>query len=95
MRFIWDPEKAETNLKNHGISFAEAMEAFFDPNADEDFDREHSDQEPRYDLIGFSSRRLLFVVFKEEMEEEDEVIRIISARKAEKKQRIKYEKRKG
>ena len=92
IRFTWDPEKAEINLRNHGISFAEATEAFVDPNADEDFDREHSDEEPRYDLIGFSSRRLLFVVFKEE---EDGIFRIISARKAEKKQRIKYEKRKG
>jgi uncharacterized DUF497 family protein len=92
MRFTWDAEKAKANLRNHGISFAEAMEAFADPNADEDFDREHSDEEPRYDLIGFSSRRLLFVVF---MEQEDGTFRIISARKAEKKQRVKYEKRKG
>ena len=92
MRFTWDLAKAEANLRNHGISFAEAMEAFTDPPADEDFDREHSDQEPRYDLIGFSSPRLLFVVFTEQ---KDGTFRIISARKAEKKQRVKYEKRKG
>lgn len=84
--------KANLNLIRHRISFEEACEAFFDPNAIDDFDVEHSVSETRYNLIGLSSRRLLFVVHTEKKETEGEVIvRIISARKAEKKHRSLYE----
>jgi uncharacterized DUF497 family protein len=86
--FEWDPDKAEANLRHHGVSLEEAMEAFLDPNVIEDFDTEHSVHESRYNLIGLSSRRLLFVVYSEP---EDGVIRIISARKAERKHRRVYE----
>lgn len=82
MRFEWDPVKADVNLKRHGISFEEAVEAFFDPYAADDYDAEHSEYETRWNLIGLSGRRLLFVVYTEP---EENVIRIISARKAEKK----------
>lgn len=87
MRFEWDPNKAEINLRRHKVSFEEAVEAFFDPEAVDDFDPDHSEQETRYNLIGLSSRRLLFVVYTEEAAE---VIRLISARKAEKKHRRIY-----
>lgn len=88
MRFEWDPDKAATNLKRHRVSFEEAVEAFFDPTAVDDFDPEHSLEETRFNLIGLSSRRLLFVVYTQP---EDDVIRIVSARKAEKKHQGIYE----
>jgi uncharacterized DUF497 family protein len=87
VRFEWDPNKAVINLRRHGVSFEEALEAFFDPNAVDDFDADHSEDEARYNLIGLSSRRLLFVAYTEP---EEDVIHLISARKAEKKHRRIY-----
>ena len=55
MRFEWDPVKADINMKRHGIRFEEAVESFFDPDAADDYDDEHSEYEDRYNLIGFSS----------------------------------------
>ncbi len=91
MRFEWDEAKATVNLKTRGVSFKEAVEVFFDPNAVEGFDAEHSDEEDRFYIIGFSSRRLLFVVYAERLQ--GDVIRIISARKAEGKKQKEYEER--
>lgn len=89
MNFDWDNKKAEANLKAHDVSFDEAQEAFLDPNAVEFYDADHSTQtEKRYNLIGLSSRRLLFVVYTEL---EGSTVWIISARKAENKQRKLYE----
>lgn len=89
MKFDWDNRKAEANLKAHDVSFDEAQEAFFDPNAIEFYDADHSTRtETRYNLIGLSSRRLLFVVYTEL---EGTTAWIISARKAENKQRKLYE----
>ena len=88
MRFIWDPNKAAINIQRHRVSFEEAMEAFFDQNAVDDYDIEHSDDESRFNLIGLSSRRLLFVVYTEP---EEGTIHIISARRAEGKQQRIYE----
>lgn len=88
MRFEWDENKAAINLKRHRISFEEAVESFFDPHALDDFDIAHSDDESRYNLIGLSSRRLLFVVYTEP---EEGLIHLISARKAEMKHRKIYE----
>jgi uncharacterized DUF497 family protein len=87
VQFEWDPDKAAINWKRHRVSFEEAVEAFFDPQAVDDFDPEHSLEESRFNLIGLSSRRLLFVVYTEVRKE---VIRLISARKAEKKHRSIY-----
>lgn len=89
MRFIWDDDKAEENEKNHGVTFDEATEIFSDPNISEEFDGMHSDDEARYIAIGLSGRRLLLVVFSEP---EPNVIRVISARKAGKRAKQKYEK---
>lgn len=88
LKFEWDPDKADRNWQRHKIRFEEAVEAFFDPSAVEDYDIEHSLHEPRYNLIGLSSRRLLFIVYAEPGKG---VIRIISARKAEGKYRKIYE----
>jgi len=88
MRFEWDPDKVAMNVQKHGVSFEEACEVFDDPNAVDAFDAEHSVRESRFTVIGFSSRRLLFVVFTERA---GDAIRIISARKATRRERSKYE----
>ena len=88
MRFEWDDEKALANLKKHGVSFGEATEVFYDPNALEDYDAAHSDEEKRFFIIGVSSLRLLYVVYAERA---GDVVRIISARKADKVERENYE----
>ncbi|HEX9961432.1 MAG TPA: BrnT family toxin, partial [Pyrinomonadaceae bacterium] len=75
MKFEWNEEKAAANLKIHGVSFEEAIEVFFDPNAVEGFDSKHSIRENRFYIIGFSSRRLLYVVYAEKLR--DNVIRLI------------------
>ncbi len=90
MKFGWDEKKAEENLRDHGVAFDEAQEVFVDRNAIDIFDSEHSTpQESRYNIIGLSSRRLLFVAYTEL---EDKTIWLISARKAEAKYRKQYEK---
>ena len=88
MRFEWDDQKAVANLKKHGVSFGEATEVFYDPNALEDYDAAHSDEEARFFIIGLSSRRLLYVIYAERR---SDVIRIISARKADQVERQMYE----
>lgn len=79
MRFEWDDQKAIANLERHGVSFGQATEVFYDPNAIEDYDVEHSVDEARFVIIGLSSRRLLYVVYAERAAD---LVRIISARKA-------------
>ena len=84
MTFEWDENKAaENERKREGVTFKEAAETFLDANAVEDYDAEHSDAgEIRYIRIGNSSKRLLRVSFTVRADEgEDEIIRIISARK--------------
>lgn len=85
----WDNKKAEANLKNHGVTFEEATTVLFSENTIELEDLRHSEQ--RFIVIGFSARtRLLTVVYAYRYEDE---IRIISARKATKKEAKKYEER--
>ena len=82
LKFEWDPKKAARNVRKHGISFEEAQTVFEDPNHWLDFDREHSDEEERSLIIGLSSRmRFLSVVYTEH-DETIQLIRIISARRA-------------
>ena len=90
MRFEWDAEKASINLTKHEIAFDEATEVFYDPNAVEGFDILHSATEPRFFVIGFSTRRLMFVVYTESAED---TLRIISARRTSKTERELYERR--
>lgn len=85
--FIWDEEKAKYNKKKHGISFETAVLVFCDPLLYELYDEDHSLQEERFKYIGCAMGELmLFVVATDR----DEKIRIISARKATKNERIKY-----
>ena len=88
MRFEWDAKKASENFAKHGVHFYEAAEVFYDRNALDDYDAEHSTIEARFFIIGLSTRRLLFVVYTEP---EADVVRIISARKAGRLEREVYE----
>jgi uncharacterized protein len=86
--FEWDPKKARQNIKMHGISFDEASTAFCDPLSITIDDPLHSKGEERLVLIGESLRgRLLVVVHTER----GDSVRIISARLATNKERLRYE----
>ena len=89
IEFLWDEKKNASNQKKHGISFDEAKTCFEDEHARIFFDVEHSKNEERSILIGLSSvLRTLVVVFTErnEVASEHVINRIISARKATKKE---------
>lgn len=86
MRFTWHDKKARSNAKKHGVSFDEAATVFADPLAIVVEDAVH---EERSILIGLSTKhRVLFTVF---VEFSDDVVRIISARRATSYERKKYE----
>ena len=87
--FEWDDKKDKTNKRQHGVSFEEARTAFYDENAIQYFDPDHSDEEGRFILVGISFKLKVLVVchcFRES----DSVIRIISARKADKEEEYEY-----
>ena len=89
LRFSWDNRKNKINQKKHGISFEEAQTVFFDENAIEFFDPDHSESEDRFLMLGLSYRlRILVVCYC--LRESDSEIRIISARKATKKEQKVY-----
>ena len=86
MRFTWDPPKAQTNVRKHGVTFEEASTVFADPLALILNDTAHSD---RSLIIGESVvRRILVAVF---VEIADDEIRLISARRATRHERTSYE----
>ncbi len=88
MKFEWDINKAALNIKNHGISFDEAKEAFFDDFALDVYDVSHSDfTEQRFQLLGLTVKDVLLVVYTVRYEE---IYRIISARKATKSEEKSY-----
>jgi uncharacterized DUF497 family protein len=87
LRFIWDKDKNRENLKKHGIDFNTAIFVFKDPNYIRIFDKVHSTNEERWNIIGIVNDVVLFVV---ETEITDNIIRIISARKANRSEREKY-----
>jgi len=86
--FEWDPQKAKSNLEKHGVSFEEASTAFEDPLSLTISDPLHSIDEERMVLIGMSHRDRALVVVHTEREDN---IRIISAKKATRKERKNYE----
>lgn len=80
-RFVWNEDKARSNLLKHGVSFEEATAVFDDPHARSYFDSDHSQDENRFILLGMTSgARLLIVCYC--YRENGTTIRIISARKA-------------
>ncbi len=92
IRFEWDGAKNKLNRSKHGIWFEEAQSVFDDLTSHVFSDPEHSDEEDRFLILGVSSAaRLLIVVHC--YKESDSVIRIISARKATKKEAKYYEER--
>ena len=87
-RFEWNPDKADRNLCKHGISFEEAGTVFDDPLFITVLDEEHSVDEERYITLGLSvTGRLLLIAHTDRQG----TIRIISARKATKRERRFYE----
>ena len=89
IRFGWDGAKARANLRKHGVSFEEAQTVFYDEFAIQFFDDEHSGDEGRFLLLGMSSgSRLLLVCHCER--ESGHILRIISARKATKRESTFY-----
>ena len=88
IQFEWDNHKNEINIRKHKISFEEAKTVFYDKNARIIADPEHSQDEGRFIILGLSSALRLLVVCHC-YRKNDEVIRIISARKATKNE-IKY-----
>ncbi len=90
--FAWDSAKAATNLRKHGVSFAEAETVFADDHALLRDDPDHSADERRFILLGLSaSLRVLVVVHG--YREKDVVVRLISARKATHSERAQYDAR--
>lgn len=92
IRFDWDERKNKTNQKKHGISFEEAQGVFFDDDALVYDDPNHSEGEDRFLIIGRSFKLRILMICH--CYRDDEVIRIISARKATSKERFFYD-RKG
>lgn len=88
MDFEWDPRKAATNLRKHGVSFTEAGTVFGDELAITVPDPDHSDQEDRFITIGWSNRHRLLMVSHTDRSDR---IRIISARELTRNERKAYE----
>ncbi|MBW1942769.1 MAG: BrnT family toxin [Deltaproteobacteria bacterium] len=81
LRFEWDERKEKANIKKHGVSFNEARTVFYDENAIQFSDPDHSESEDRFILLGISLKLRILIVchcFRES----ETVVRIISARKA-------------
>ena len=95
IRFLWDPAKAASNLRKHGISFETAVRAFADPFALTEQDR-IEDGEQRWQTLGVVEGYLLILVAHVSWEEDEDgqpidIIHIISARAADRKERRRYE----
>ncbi len=89
IRFEWDEKKNRENRRKHGVSFDEAQTVFFDENAIRFFDPDHSEDEDRFLMLGISFRLRTLVVCHC-YRAGDAVIRIISARKANRKEEKVY-----
>ena len=93
--FEWDPAKAKTNIKKHRVGFDRATEIFIDPMMLTIFDEAHSESEDRWITVGQDRNNVTLVVvhtFKE-VNQSDAVIRILSARRATKKEGRQYHSR--
>lgn len=90
IKFEWNPAKAASNLKKHGVSFEEAQTVFYDEFAVQFYDEPHSAEEDRFLMLGMSSGAHLLLVCHCERDGGD-IIRIISARKATKQESSYYE----
>ena len=89
MRFEWDENTNRIDMEKHGISFSEASTVFYDENAVLFDDPDHSEQEDRFLMIGFSQKARICIV-SHCYRGDDDIIRIISARKATKRESEAY-----
>ncbi len=93
MIYEWDAAKARSNLRKHKVSFEEAATVFLDPFAITFDDPDHSNDEQRFVTIGWSSRhRMLFLAHADR---EPDRIRIITARKATRRESNDYQQTKS
>jgi len=90
--FEWDPKKAKNNIKKHKVSFERAASIFLDPRAITIFDEEHSQKEERWVTMGIDRTGVLLVAVHtfQKINKDQYKIRIISARKATKKETKQY-----
>ena len=89
LRFEWDEKQAKANVRKHGVSFEEARTAFYDENAIQFYDPDHSEEEDRFILLGLSFVPQVLVVchcFRES----EKIVRIVSARRADKDEEEEY-----
>jgi uncharacterized DUF497 family protein len=94
MKFEWDPNKESINIKKHGVTFEQAAYVFADQFSLSMFDDEHSDQEERWVILGKSNNEMiLLVIHTFRNSEDEETVRIISARKATKHEEKTYKQR--
>jgi len=89
LAFTWDEEKDRLNARKHGVTFEEARSSFSDEFAREFYDPDHSDDEDRFLLLGVSAR-LRVLVISHCFRESETVVRIISARKADRQEQRDY-----
>ncbi|MBA2484702.1 MAG: BrnT family toxin [Nitrospira sp.] len=89
IRFEWDEKKNRQNIRKHGVSFEEAQSVFLDDHAMRFYDPDHSEDEDRFLMLGLSFTLRILVVCHC-YREPDAVIRIISARKATRQERVYY-----
>jgi uncharacterized protein len=89
--FEWDPRKAAANAAKHGVSFADAITVFLDSNVLDGPDLQHSGREPRFRRLGRAADgRVLLVAYTVRRTGDAETIRIISARRASRRERAAY-----
>lgn len=89
MKFEWDRDKARSNLRKHQVSFEEAARVFLDPSRIEAFDGRESYGEDRWKTVGLVEPALLAIIYTVRGEG-DEIIRLISARKADCDEQAQY-----
>jgi len=93
--FEWDPAKARQNLQKHGVSFERASEVFLDPLMISVEDEEHSEEEERWATLGRDKNSVVLVVVHtfREMDADNCSIRLISARRATRREAKQYSER--
>ena len=94
MKFEWDKNKEKIKIQKHNITFEQASYVFADPFSLNKFDDEHSESEDRWVILGKSlNETILLVIHTYKVNDIIESVRIISARKATKKEKQTYQKR--
>ena len=88
IKYRWDDNKNEINRKKHNIDFETAIRVFADPNAIDLYDRNHSDEEERYIIIGMIDTKMVLITVV--YTPRDDAYRIISAREANAAERRAY-----